>query len=136
MVIIERHMDNPKKILLVEDEPILSNILRQRLEGENFRVIMARDGSEAVKFLREEKPDLILLDIILPKMSGFEVMEEMKEDPTIQSAPVVVVSNLGQSSDVEKAQKFGAVGYFVKAQLSIDDLISKIKEFLGGKLGG
>lgn len=123
-------MDNPKKILLVEDELILSNLLRQRLEKENFQVIVAQDGAEAVRILKQEKPDLILLDIILPKMSGFEVMEAMKSDPTLQSAPVVVVSNLGQDSDVERGQNLGAVGYFVKAQMSIEDLVSKIKEFL------
>ena len=120
-----------KKILLVEDEPMLSNLLKQRLEKEGIQVTAAHDGEEAVKLLKQDKPDLILLDIILPKMSGFEVLEEMKGDPTVQSAPVVVVSNLGQDSDVEKAQKFGAVGYFVKAQMSIEDLVSKVKEFLG-----
>ena len=119
-----------KKILLVEDEPRLSNLLRQRLEKEGFQVALAYDGSEAIKFLKQEKPDLILLDIILPKLSGFEVMETMKSDPTLQSAPVVVVSNLGQAEDVERGQNLGAVGYFVKAQLSIEDLVSKIKEFL------
>lgn len=119
-----------KKILLVEDEPILSNLLRQRLEKENFQVTLARDGSEAIKSLKQEKPDLILMDIILPKISGFEVMEAMKSDPTLQSAPVVVISNLGQESDVERGQSLGAVGYFVKAQLSVEDLVSKVKEFL------
>jgi DNA-binding response OmpR family regulator len=124
-------MDGAKKILLlVEDEAMLSNLLRQRLEKENFRVIAAHDGAEAVKILKQEKPDLILMDIILPKMSGFEVMEAMKGDPTLQSAPVVVVSNLGQDSDVERGQSLGAIGYFVKAQMSIEDLVSKIKEFL------
>ncbi|TSA45379.1 response regulator [bacterium] len=119
-----------KKILLVEDEPMLSNLLRQRLEKENFQVIVAQDGAEAVRILKQEKPDLILLDIILPKMSGFEVMETMKNDPTLQAAPVVVVSNLGQDSDVERGQSLGAIGYFVKAQMSIEDLVTKIKEFL------
>ncbi|MGC9610631.1 MAG: response regulator [Minisyncoccia bacterium] len=123
-------MEGIKKILLVEDEPMLSNLLRQRLERENFQVTTAHDGAEAVKILKQEKPDLILLDIILPKMSGFEVMEAMRGDPSIQAAPVVVVSNLGQESDVEHGQSLGAVGYFVKAQMSIEDLVSKIREFL------
>jgi DNA-binding response OmpR family regulator len=123
-------MEGTKKILLVEDEPMLSNILNQRLGKEGFQVIVARDGSEAVRILKQEKPDLILLDIILPKMSGFEVMETMKSDPTLQSAPVVVVSNLGQAEDVERGQSLGAIGYFIKAQLSVEDLVSKIKEFL------
>ncbi|MEK7626871.1 MAG: response regulator [Patescibacteria group bacterium] len=123
-------MEGTKKILLVEDEPMLSNLLRQRLEKENFKVTAAHDGNEAIKFLKQEKPDLILLDIILPKMSGFEIMEIMKSDPTLQAAPVVVVSNLGQDSDIERGQSLGAIGYFIKANLSIEDLVSKIKEFL------
>ncbi len=123
-------MEGVKKILLVEDEPMLSNLLRQRLEKESFVVTTAHDGNEAVEILKKEKPDLILMDIILPKMSGFEVMEAMKGDPAIQAAPVVVVSNLGQESDVERGQSLGAVGYFVKAQMSVEDLVSKIKEFL------
>ena len=123
-------MEGAKKILLVEDEPILSNLLRQRLEKENFRVTLAHDGDEAVKILKQEKPDLVFLDIILPKMSGFEVMEVIKNAPTLQSTPVIVVSNLGQESDVARGQSLGAIGYFVKSQLSIEDLVSKIKEFL------
>ena len=119
-----------KKILLVEDEPILSNLLRQRLEKENFKVIVAHDGNEAIAVLKKEKPNLVLLDIILPKISGFEVMEMMKKDPELQSAPVVVISNLGQEGDVERSQSLGAAGYFIKAQLSIEDLVSKIKGFL------
>ena len=122
-----------KKILLVEDEPMLSNLLQQRLLKEGYDVPLAKDGAEAVKFLRQAKPDLMLLDIILPKMSGFEVMEAMKSDPTVFPAPVVIISNLGQESDIERGRELGAVGYFIKAQLSIEDLVSKIKEFFASQ---
>jgi DNA-binding response OmpR family regulator len=118
-----------KKVLLVEDEPMLSNLLKGRLEKDGLQVVQARDGAEALADLKAEKYDLVLLDIILPKMSGFEVMESMKSDPNIQEVPIVIVSNLGQESDIQKGQMLGAVGYFVKAQLSIEDLVSKIKEF-------
>jgi len=122
--------DIPKKILLVEDEPLLANLLKQRLEKENFEVSPVHDGEEALNFLKTNKPDLILLDIILPKISGFELMEKLKDDPSVQSAPIVIVSNLGQESDIEKGQVLGAIGYFVKAKLSIEELVGQIKDFL------
>lgn len=118
-------------VLVVEDEPLLGNLLRQRLEKEGFKVVLARDGESALESLRETIPSLILLDIILPKLSGFEVMEKINSDPTLSSnkIPVVIISNLGQTSDVEHGQALGAIGYFVKAQLSIEDLVSRVKEF-------
>ncbi len=122
-----------KKILLVEDEPMLSNLLKGRLEKDGFQVTQAKDGDEALIMLRKDKFDLVLLDIILPKISGFEVMETMKSDPNIQEVPIVIISNLGQESDVEKGQSLGAVGYFIKAQLSIEELVSKIKEFFSNE---
>jgi DNA-binding response OmpR family regulator len=121
-----------KQILLVEDEPMLGNVLKQRLEKEGYAVNLVRDGGEALSALKSTKPDLMLLDIILPKYSGFEIMETMKNDPTMAQPPVVIISNLGQESDVLKGQTLGAVGYFIKAQLSVEDLIGKIKDFLNG----
>ncbi len=119
-----------KNILLVEDEKLLANLLKQRLEKENFSVFLAHDGEEALKVLKTQKPNLILLDIILPKISGFELMETLKNDPTYNQAPIVIISNLGQDTDVEKGQLLGAIGYFVKAQVSIEDLVGRVKEFL------
>jgi CheY-like chemotaxis protein len=125
-------MADTKVILLIEDEPLLSNLLRQRFERENFKVIVAEDGEKALAILKNTKPDLILLDIILPKMSGFELMEKLKDDPTLQSAPIVIVSNLGQESDIERGEMLGAIGYFVKAKLSIEDLVHQVTSFLQG----
>ncbi|MCP6719935.1 MAG: response regulator [Patescibacteria group bacterium] len=123
-------MPDQKTILLVEDEPLLGNLLKQRLEKEKFIVNLARDGEEALKVLKSIKPDLVLLDIILPKVSGFELMEILKDDPSYNQAPIVIISNLGQESDVEKGQVLGAIGYFVKAKMSIEDLVKKVKGFL------
>ncbi|MEK9194439.1 MAG: response regulator, partial [Patescibacteria group bacterium] len=121
---------NQKIILLVEDELLLANLLRQRFLKEGFKIVLARDGEEALKLLKDIKPDLILLDIILPKISGFELMQKLKEDPSIKSAPIVVISNLGQEGDIEKGQVLGAVGYFIKAKLSIEELVGQVKKFL------
>lgn len=124
-------MAKPKEILLVEDEPLLANLLRQRLEKEGFSVTWNRDGEQAMNTLRASKPDLVLLDVILPKISGFKLLETMKVDPTIERPPIIIISNLGQDSDIQKGQALGAVQYFVKAKLSIEDLVGQVKAFFG-----
>ncbi len=124
------------KILLVEDDLFLSSLLKNRLEKEKFEVLAAHDGDEALKLLRDSKPDLILLDIILPGKSGFEVLEEMKADPQLRDKvkiPVVIISNLGQESDLERGRELGVVDYFVKARISIDDLVKKVDGYLPKK---
>ncbi len=123
-----------KKILIVEDEPLLGNLLKQRLDREGFAVTLVRDGEEAFRTIQGILiPDLVLLDIILPKISGFELMERINQDPDLaqKHIPIVIVSNLGQEGDVKKGQDLGAIGYFVKAQLSIEDLVSRVREFFG-----
>lgn len=119
-----------KMVLVVEDDVFLSQLLKNRLTREGIEVLLARDGEEAVKTLKSEKPDLILLDLILPKKSGFEVLEQINADPLLQRAPTIIISNLGQDTDVSRGKSLGAIEYFVKAQTSIDDLIEKIKDFL------
>ena len=121
------------KILLVEDDPFLSTLLKNRLEKEKFEVVVAHNGPEALTLLREHKPELILLDLILPGKSGFEVLEEVRSDPQLKdkaSIPVIIISNLGQESDIERGRELGAVDYFVKARISIDDLIKKVNGFI------
>ena len=119
------------KILLVEDDPFLSSLLKNRLQKEDLEVVLAKDGEEALNRLREFSPALILLDLILPKKTGFEVMEEMASDPQINKGmPIIVISNLGQPEDVAKSKQLGAIEYFIKAKISIDELRGKIKTFL------
>lgn len=122
-------MNNKPLIFLVEDDPFLSSILQLKLEKENFQLIRAVDGEEALKFLINEgvKPDLILLDLILPKKNGFEVLETIRQDPLLEKIPVIIVSNLGQPSDIERGKSLGVIDYFVKARLSIDELVNKVK---------
>ena len=118
------------KVLLVEGDVFLSSLLKNRLQKEGIEVLLAKDGKEALNILKSTKPDLILLDLILPEKSGFEVMGDMRSDPQFQEAPIVVISNLGQPEDITRSQELGAVEYFVKAQTSIDDLVKRVKEFL------
>lgn len=114
--------------MVIEDDPFLSSILKARLEKDGFTVIQAFNGEEALTKLHGETlPGLVILDLIMPKMSGFEVLQSISIDPQLNKIPVVVVSNLGQQGDVEKAKGFGAIDYFVKMRMSIDELLVKIK---------
>jgi len=120
-----------KRVLVAEDDPSLSQILSSRLTRAGVEVVKAKDGEEALRVIRETKPDLVLLDLILPgKYDGFEVLQKMREDPTLDSRSVVIISNLGQESDMERVKQLGAVEYFVKAKTSIDDLVNRIKTLL------
>ncbi len=123
-------MDTAKKILLAEDDEFLSSLIKNRLEREHFTVKVAVNGDEVVAMVREFQPDLVLLDIILPGKLGFEILEEMQKDPKLSKLPFMVMSNLGQESDITRAKELGAVDYFVKARIMIDDLIGRISAFL------
>jgi len=118
------------KILIVEDDEFLKRIYTLKLKKAGFEIVLASDGEEAVEKIKEEKPDLILLDLILPKKNGFEVLEEIKVIPELVDIPVIILSNLGQESDIKKGIELGAVDYLVKTEISIDTVVSKIKEYL------
>src|SRR5689334_10683030 len=123
-------MPEPKRILLTEDDEFLSSLIKNRLEREHFEVKVAKDGEEILALLKVYKPDLVLMDIILPKKLGFEVLEEIQNNAKLNRAPVMILSNLGQDSDISRAKELGAVDYFIKAKVVIDDLIRRIKSFL------
>ena len=120
-----------KKLLLVEDDQFLSALLNNRLQKEGFEVRLAATGEDALVTLKSWKPDLILLDLILPGKSGFEVMEEIRQDPALsRKAPIMILSNLGQNSDIDRAKSLGAVDYMVKARTSINEIILRIQSTL------
>ncbi|MBI5079526.1 response regulator [Candidatus Wolfebacteria bacterium] len=119
-----------EKILVVEDDQFLASLLKNRLQKEGFDVLLAKDGEEALDILESTQPELVLLDIILPKKSGFEVMEEVRENPKLEKLAIVIISNLGQSEDMIRGQQLGAIEYFVKAKTPLDELIKKIKEII------
>ena len=123
-------MNDKPTVLLVEDDPFLSSILQLKLDKENFKTIRAADGEEALNLLIEQgiRPDAILLDLILPKKNGFEVLETIRQDPTLEKLPVIIISNLGQPSDIDRGKALGVIDYFVKAKLSVDELVNKVKE--------
>jgi len=119
------------KILIVEDDKFLRELIARKLTQENFEVIEAIDGEEGLKRIRDDKPDLILLDLILPGVDGFEVLSKLKEDPTLASIPVIILSNLGQREDIEKGLKLGAIDYLVKAHFTPNEIVDKVKAGLG-----
>ena len=119
-----------KTILIIEDDKFLRELISQKLTKEGFPISEAIDGEEGIKKIKEEKPGLILLDLILPGIDGFEVLSQMKEDPSVSSIPVIILSNLGQKEDVEKGLKLGAVDYLIKAHFTPGEIIEKIKAVL------
>ncbi len=123
-----------KKILVIEDDHFLSSLMKARLEKEGFSAIQAFDGEEAFSYLKQNKPDLIIMDLIMPKVSGFELLENISVDPQISRIPVMILSNLGQESDIQKVKRLGATQYFVKVKTSIDDLVTKVKDILGSEV--
>ncbi len=123
-----------KVVLVVEDDIFLLNLLVSRLQKAGLGVRKATTGEEALEILRGGFiPSLILLDIILPQKSGFEVLEEIQSDPNLQKAPVIITSNLGQESDVQRGKQLGVIDYFVKAQTPIDQLVVEVKNIVEGK---
>ena len=116
-----------KKILIVEDDKFLRELIARKVIDEGFNVSEAIDGEEGIKKIKEEKPDMVLLDLILPGIDGFEVLTRMKEDPTLSSIPVIIFSNLGQKEDIEKGLKLGAIDYLIKAHFTPGEIIEKIK---------
>jgi len=124
-------MTNPQKIILIiEDDKFLRELITQKLIKEGYGVSEAVDGEEGIKKVKEEKPDLVVLDLILPGIDGFEVLSRMREESALTSIPVIILSNLGQKEDVEKGLKLGAVDYLIKAHFTPGEIIDKIKAAL------
>ena len=119
-----------KKILIIEDDKFLRELIGQKLLKEGYDIVEAVDGEKGIKSIKDEKPDLILLDLILPGMDGFEVLTKIKEDSKIAQIPVIILSNLGQKDDIEKGLKIGAVDYLIKAHFTPGEIIDKIKVIL------
>ena len=118
------------KILLVEDEEILADVMQEKLVEAKFTVDLATDGEMALQKAAHSHPDLIMLDLLLPKKDGFEVLKELKADAKLKNIPVVVLSNLGQDEEIKKALQLGAVDYLVKTQHPINEVVEKIKAFI------
>lgn len=118
------------KILLIEDEEVLTNLLQEKLTSEGYQVATAANGLEGLEKMKQDKPDLVLLDIIMPKMGGFEVMEEMKKDNVLAKILVMIISNSGQPVELERARKLGAKDWLIKTQFDPKEVTEKVNNLI------
>jgi DNA-binding response OmpR family regulator len=118
------------KILLVEDDTFLLEMYSTKFNLEGFDVVAAADGEEGLKLAKKEKPDIVLLDVLMPKIDGFTVLKKLKKDSQTKAIPVVLLTNLGQKNDIDKGLKDGAEGYLIKAHFIPSEVVSKIKKIL------
>ncbi|MGA2417679.1 MAG: response regulator [Candidatus Staskawiczbacteria bacterium] len=120
-------------ILIAEDEDFLVQALKDNLTADGCTVDVAKDGEEAIEKVGKKKPDIILLDLLMPKKDGFYVLEELKKNPKWKLIPVIVLSNLGEDTAIKRAMELGADDYFVKSQHPIEEVIEKVKDYLEGR---
>ena len=122
---------HPKKILLVEDDDALANVYLTRLQAENFDIKRVPNGEDALAAAVQYKPDLILLDVMMPKVSGFDVLDILRNTPETANVKVIMLTALSQESDRQRAESLGVDDYLVKSQVVIADVVAKIKQHLG-----
>lgn len=121
------------KVLIVEDDKFLRDLMSQKLSHDGFTVKEAIDGEEGIKSATQDPPDLILLDLLLPRIDGFGVLEKIKKDAKLANIPVVILSNLGQKEDVTKAMAMGAQDFLIKSNFTLGEVVEKIKAILKKK---
>ena len=122
-----------KTILLVEDDPFLIDIYTHKLKISGFEVKLADNGRKALEIIKKEKPDLVLLDIVLPEIAGWEVLKKIKDGGSNNDLKIIILSNLGQKEEVEKGLKLGAVRYLIKAHFTPSEVVEEIKKVLKSK---
>ena len=120
-----------KKILIVEDEELLLNLLKKKLEELNYEVLIAKDGIIGFNAIKENELDLILLDVVMPKMGGFELLEKIGEDETIKKVPVIIISNSGQPVEIEKAKRLGVNDWLIKTEFDPQEVVDKVIKQIG-----
>ncbi len=120
----------PHRLLLIEDDAFLAGMYVTKLTMEGWQAELASDGKTGLAKAKKSVPDLILLDVLLPKMNGFDVLKELKSDPATSAVPVILLTNLGQKGDVLKGLELGAVDYLIKAHFMPSEVVAKIKALL------
>ena len=123
-------VEEKKRILIVEDEVTLLEVLTDKFTAEGFSVLQARDGQDGLKVALEDKPDVILLDIIMPVMDGMTMLRELRKKEEGKKVPVIILTNLGAAEDAEHALKEGAYDFLIKAEFKIEDVVKKVEETL------
>lgn len=116
------------KIVLIENDEVLSIVIKEELSKAGFNIFLAIDGEKGIKLVQSKKPELVLLDLVIPKKSGFEVLQELKKDPKTKDIPVIILTTLSMDEDIQKTIRLGATDYFVKSQHTALELIEMIKD--------
>ena len=119
-----------KKILVIEDEKTLRFLITKILTEEGFEVDEAIDGEQGLEKAKQNTPDLVLLDLRLPGINGFDVLTEIKKDARLESTQVIILSNLGQKEEIEKGMNLGATDYMIKAHFTLDEIVDRVKRVL------
>jgi len=126
-------VEHKKYILIIEDDKFYDNIFQKKFILAGYDLTIATDGLQGVEQAIQRKPDIILLDLIMPNQDGFETIQKLKANQGLQDVPIIVLSNLGQPSDIEKAKQLGATDYIVKASISLQEVVDKVTEYLAKK---
>lgn len=119
-----------KKLLWIEDDSLISTILSEKFISSKFNLVHTTNGEEALKILEGLVPDAILIDLVLPGMDGFEVLEKIRQDDRLKAVPIVILSNLSGKGDIEKAYRLGAQKFILKAVTSLDQIVQEVRELL------
>jgi DNA-binding response OmpR family regulator len=120
----------PKKILIIEDDKFLAKMLSRSLESEKYEVTLAGNGKEGLGKILQNGIDLVLLDVMLPDMDGFDLLEKIRGEVKVRELPIIIISNLGQPEDVQRGKSLGAKDYLIKSDLSLDEILEKVKMYL------
>lgn len=123
-------MLNGKTVMWVEDDQFLSDLISRKLSTQGCKLLFAKSGEDALKLLADKKPDIMILDLLLPGMSGFDVLQHVKEDPKTKAVPVIILSNYSQNNEIERAKDLGADRFLVKASIVLDDLVRELNAVL------
>lgn len=125
-----KEQNQKRKILMIEDDIFLRKIYRDQLTSQGFEFSEATNGIEGLHKIMSDKPDLILLDLMLPMKNGFDVLSEIKSNPVIKDIPVIILTNLGQESDIKEGLALGAIDYIIKSESRLSEVIQRIKNCL------
>jgi len=127
-----------KKVLIVEDETIIADLLQKKLQEKGYYAFVANDGEEGLRLIKQERPDLVLLDIVMPRLNGFEVLEELRKDASLKKeTPVIIISNSGQPAEIQKAKEAGVRDWLIKTEFDPQEVLEKVQKQIGsGDLGG
>ncbi|MEK7508595.1 MAG: response regulator [Patescibacteria group bacterium] len=125
-----------RKIIIIENDEFLSAIYKTKFESEGFKVTAINDGAKGLKAVQTKKPDIVLLDVLLPKLDGFTILQALKKDEATKDIPVVLLTNLGQKEDVKKGLEMGAADYLIKTHFKPSETVDKVKKILNTMKGG